>query len=348
MSKAFISQTRTFFCDSLSQQIFDFRINCGTDTRRNAFPETLAFTELKQEKKERLLHFYQELQNQARPKFIFGAGGGCSYILSGNFFNIIWQGIIDNKATGTRYGLPIISFDEFIEKYPNAVVFNSVGLPAGNEIQRQCDAVGIYCVSLFEFDISCNQYFDLPHQLGLMRDDEVFVHAGCYNGDTQLRYIRRFGKNYRKMITFEPSEEQFFQCRKKIQGGGGSEIELIQAGLSDHNGIERFAENTIWSCISEQGDEEVKVVALDEYMHGQNVTFIALDIEGGELAALRGAEHIIKTQKPKLAISIYHKPEDMWEIPMLIKRYCPDYTLYLRHYSLLTMGDTILYALKKQ
>ena len=74
------------------------------------------------------------------------------------------------------------------------------------------------------------------------------------------------------------------------------------------------------------------------------MTFIKMDIEGAELEALRGAESIIRKQRPKLAICVYHKPEDIWTIPMYILSLQNDYRLFLRHYS---FGDTetVLYAI---
>ena len=74
------------------------------------------------------------------------------------------------------------------------------------------------------------------------------------------------------------------------------------------------------------------------------ITFLKMDIEGSELAALRGAERIIREQRPKLAICVYHKPEDLREIPSLLLSYHPDYKLYLRHYSI-NETETVLYAI---
>ena len=79
-------------------------------------------------------------------------------------------------------------------------------------------------------------------------------------------------------------------------------------------------------------------------MGSRKVTFLKMDIEGSELAALRGAERIIREQRPKLAICVYHKPEDLWEIPSLLLSYHPDYKLYLRHYSI-NETETVLYAI---
>ena len=74
-----------------------------------------------------------------------------------------------------------------------------------------------------------------------------------------------------------------------------------------------------------------------------SVTFIKMDVEGAELKALYGAEKIIKANRPKLAICLYHKPEDIIEIPEYIINLGLDYSLYIRHQSFCT-GETILYA----
>jgi hypothetical protein len=68
-----------------------------------------------------------------------------------------------------------------------------------------------------------------------------------------------------------------------------------------------------------------------------------MDIEGAELDALRGAEGIIERDHPRLAISVYHKPEDIWEIPHYILRRHPGYKLYLRQHAVFT--ETVCYGI---
>ena len=74
-----------------------------------------------------------------------------------------------------------------------------------------------------------------------------------------------------------------------------------------------------------------------------DITFIKMDIEGAEYKALQGAEQIIRENKPNLAICLYHKPEDVFEIPQLILNYRPDYRFLVRHYWLREY-ETVLYA----
>jgi hypothetical protein len=69
-----------------------------------------------------------------------------------------------------------------------------------------------------------------------------------------------------------------------------------------------------------------------------------MDIEGSELEALRGAKKTIQHTKPRLAISLYHKPEDILVIPLYIQSLVPEYKYYIRHNEI-GMGGLVLYAL---
>jgi hypothetical protein len=46
---------------------------------------------------------------------------------------------------------------------------------------------------------------------------------------------------------------------------------------------------------------------------------------------------------PVLAVSLYHKPEDLWDLPLLINALVPGYLLYLRRYSD-ERWETVCYA----
>ena len=94
---------------------------------------------------------------------------------------------------------------------------------------------------------------------------------------------------------------------------------------------------------TESGVNRIPVDSIDNVCSGDKVTFIKMDIEGSEMEALKGAENVIKRDKPRLAICIYHKPEDLYEIPFWVKETVPEYKLYIRHHSNL-QNETVLYA----
>lgn len=83
------------------------------------------------------------------------------------------------------------------------------------------------------------------------------------------------------------------------------------------------------------GIDNFEVATIDNYSRQHRikmVNYIKMDIEGAEAAALRGAASIIGSCKPKLAISAYHKQEDLWELPMIIKELNPEYKIYFEHH----------------
>jgi hypothetical protein len=91
-------------------------------------------------------------------------------------------------------------------------------------------------------------------------------------------------------------------------------------------------------------NSEVQVIGIDEQFPEENVTFIKMDIEGSEIEALLGAAKLIGRCAPKLAISIYHKRHDIFEIPLLIHRLHPGYKFYLRQLSD-SLSETVIFAI---
>ena len=76
---------------------------------------------------------------------------------------------------------------------------------------------------------------------------------------------------------------------------------------------------------------------------GTQVDLIKLDVEGGEASALVGARDVINRCRPTLALSAYHKPDDLWELPRLINTITDGYSFFLRqHYF--NSFDVVLYA----
>lgn len=188
------------------------------------------------------------------------------------------------------------------------------------------------------------QYFDLPEFIECQKEEEIFVDGGAYDGATTLRFREWCGSKFKKAYLFEPDEANFVNCRRNLEAKMPSqEMDMFQMGLSNKKELLSFESHADSSRVSQTGDQTVKVDALD-HLITDDVTFLKLDVEGAECQALIGAEQLIKRCKPKLAVCLYHKPEDIWEIPMLILKFNPDYKFYIRHYTMLQY-ETILYAM---
>lgn len=107
--------------------------------------------------------------------------------------------------------------------------------------------------------------------------------------------------------------------------------------MSQFKGLNEFPE-FVFNCTSI--DDLVADHALSA------VDLIKLDVEGAEPEVLLGAQGTLVEHRPQLAISVYHWPEHVWEIPLFLMNTLPDYDYYLRHYSF-GRWECILYAIPK-
>ena len=90
----------------------------------------------------------------------------------------------------------------------------------------------------------------------------------------------------------------------------------------------------------------IPIITVDTYVKNNSVKkvdYIKMDIEGYELNALKGSIEVLKTFKPKLGISAYHRNEDFYELMNFIHELDLGYRFYFDHYT--THGcETVLYA----
>lgn len=187
------------------------------------------------------------------------------------------------------------------------------------------------------------QYFE--KDVIRLSEREVFVDGGSYTGDTALAFIRRMEERYDFIYGFEPERKNFDKAKSNLENY--RDIELINKGLWSKTAQLSFHVDNIASTIAENGEIFISVISLDEFFATGETkrlpTFIKLDIEGAEKQALLGMKNVIAQSHPKLAISVYHKPEDIYELPQLIMKLGKGYKFTLRHYTA-CMYDTVLYA----
>ncbi|HPM10937.1 MAG TPA: FkbM family methyltransferase [Paludibacter sp.] len=210
----------------------------------------------------------------------------------------------------------------------------------------------------FDFDVDAAGYEDIftndqyyPADIIQLSARESFVDVGAYNGDTLLDFIKKTKDQFDSIFAFELDIKNFKEMETvvdKLAAPVKNNIKLYNFGLLDEekevyyetggSGMQSTFINVI-NAASACG----KTVRLNDRLKNKKVTFIKMDIEGSELKALSGAEEIIKKQKPKLAICVYHKPEHLWEVPLYIKKIVPEYKIFIRHHTPLEY-ETVCYA----
>ncbi|KPU44675.1 hypothetical protein OXPF_17610 [Oxobacter pfennigii] len=197
------------------------------------------------------------------------------------------------------------------------------------------------------------QYFDLSINGYEFTEDEVVVDCGYFTGDTAQNFIRSVNNRFKKYYGFEISKYNL--SRQKDYIVSDKRIVVVKKGCWSY-ATEFFASldidssSRICNAETQRGAEGttlsvVQTISLDSFFSTEPdiPTLIKMDIEGAELHALLGAKNIIQKHKPKLAISAYHKPEDIYELPRLIKELNPNYKFALRHYTN-GLFETVLYA----
>lgn len=201
-------------------------------------------------------------------------------------------------------------------------------------------------ISCFEEIYSPDQYF--PEGIIKLNEEEVFVDGGAYVGDTLEKFIEKVDARYKRTYSFEPTKAIFDEMvlLKENKYQNDPRIQLFQKGLHSQNqtiGFMEYDEQAYSNTIIDNDEgARIEVVAVDQVID-EEVTFIKLDIEGAEIEALKGARNTILKSKPKLAISIYHKYDDILTIPEYIMSLGLDYKLYLRHHGR-NSCETVLYA----
>ncbi|HRO49051.1 MAG TPA: FkbM family methyltransferase [Hyphomicrobium sp.] len=173
----------------------------------------------------------------------------------------------------------------------------------------------------------------------------VYCDCGAYDGDTIRLFMEAAKGGFERIYAFEPDDAM----RGKLEdmARGEPRIQLIAKGAYGSEGHLSFRPNGVYSMLtSEETSDDVvhvPVTTIDAVLGSERVDIIKMDIEGAEYDALNGAEHTIRAHKPKLAICLYHRVDDMLRIPDLVRSFVPEYELHIRHQSA-SCTDTILFA----
>jgi len=183
-------------------------------------------------------------------------------------------------------------------------------------------------------------------------EGDVVIDGGGCHGETALYFASKAGSSG-KVFSFEfmPENLSIFRRNMELNPAAAERVNLIEKPLWGRSGEKLYIKGSgpstrVSHRALEPGAKQIETLSIDDLIREKNlpkVDFIKMDIEGAELQALKGAEECIRKFRPKLAISIYHKPEDFWTIPKYIADLGMEYRFALRHFTI-HKEETVLFA----
>lgn len=173
-----------------------------------------------------------------------------------------------------------------------------------------------------------------PPDLFTLSEIETFVDCGAFDGDTYRDFTRLVAGSYHRYIAIEPDADSFAKLAAQVGAeamGPHPHVRLLQIGVTDRPCVLRFfANGSSESRLSDDSDQSITCLPLDEILRDEHPSYLKMDIEGAELGALRGANDTLVRHRPILAVSAYHRARDLWDVPMLIASLVQNYAFFLR------------------
>lgn len=186
-----------------------------------------------------------------------------------------------------------------------------------------------------------NQYFD--EDILMLTENETYVDCGAFNGADIVRFCEVVQGKYNKIFAYEMDDNNLKCLYDMIDEKNIYRCIVFEKGVGENVYTTKATKGKGSTSSVGDGIDTVSIVSIDETIN-EPITFIKMDIEGYELNALKGARKSICKYKPKLAICVYHRFDDLWEIPQFLKSLGVDYKFYIRNYHR-SSCECVLYAI---
>ena len=178
------------------------------------------------------------------------------------------------------------------------------------------------------------------------------VDLGAYTGDT-ARTLIEMAPSVTRIVAVEPDRRSY--AKLKAFGESLTEVELlpIHAAIGAESGeVSLFAKGSRSSTVGEghTGARTVSVpaVTVDQLCEQMPVSYLKYDVEGAEMEALRGSFETVRRDRPAILLSLYHRPSDLFALPLYLAELCPRYHFYLRRVRCLPVWELDLLAVPQE
>ena len=191
-----------------------------------------------------------------------------------------------------------------------------------------------------------------PHTIRAAAD------LGAYNGDTVRQLLEKAEGNVDAVWAMEPDARNYKKLASYARSESRARIIPVNAGAWNEEATLFFDKSGNRNASFEQNRSqsladrpakvsEVKALPLDKVLGGARVDYIKYDVEGSEREALDGSLDTLTQCAPTLLVSLYHRSEDIFALPLHIRKIAPQYSgFYLRRLAGIPAWDVNLYVLK--
>jgi FkbM family methyltransferase len=180
----------------------------------------------------------------------------------------------------------------------------------------------------------------------------MWIDFGSFDGDTVKSLFRYRESTEDSFICIEPDEINFRNLKFSLAELPVRSIALNVASGNSDTFIQFDSGNGLSSKLDSkeinlQYSNPIATIKLDSLLHNWGITHIKMDIEGSEMLTLLGSVKTLVDQRPRIAVAIYHKPLDLYEIPKFLMNTLNEYSWFVRSYG--AHGyDTIIYGIPRE
>ena len=151
------------------------------------------------------------------------------------------------------------------------------------------------------------------------QNGEVILDCGAADGDTAIVFSCLYPDS--KIYSFEYGEKQLEYARKNVGQNEINNVFIKSAFLYEKSGVFWADKDCVLHESKCSNGQRVETISIDDFVEQnniENIGLIKMDIEGGEMSALRGAVKTIRKFRPLMYIPIYHLNSDLYDIPKFL------------------------------
>ncbi|MBS7398427.1 MAG: FkbM family methyltransferase [Ruminiclostridium sp.] len=185
--------------------------------------------------------------------------------------------------------------------------------------------------------------------------EETYADLGAYNGDTIEEFLKQTGGSFNKIFAMEPDGRNYSKMKRRLYALSPYDFRTVNAGAWSCDTVCEFVSKGGRNSslvpyekgkpINPSRIKQIDMRSLDSFVKDERITYIKYDVEGSESEALEGSKTVIKRDKPKLTVSLYHRTEDIFALPLKVKELNAQYKLYLRQHPYIPAWDMNLYCI---